>query len=367
MPFSSTWLKGLLLLTLLLRRVVSEADDNTAPAAFVYPTHAGPDFVFALNAAHNGDLYFHMSGPVKNSWMAVGIGEEMDDALMFVVHKGANEGSITLSPRVAFDGTSEPTYYPAVRCEQLASPTAYRKRDGSSSGADSTMEANAVCHNATSWDGGSLDLSSTTQKWMFALGPDHALHSDSMSAPLLRHETYGNFDMDMTKATSTGSGAVPQPNGSNDPYVRTNASTAEDVTSDSDKAGIVHGVVMCVAYILLYPLGALLLRFVKRAPVRIHWICQSVASVLVVIGFGLGVYASTQYNRSRDYSDPHQIIGIVLLVAVVVQLALGSVHHLIFKKKKRSTVLGKIHLVVGPLIILLAIVNGGLGLELARK
>lgn len=359
----------LLLFPLLARLVLGANDDDARPAAgiFVYPTERGSDFVFALNVVDNADMYFHLSGPSAYSWLAVGIGEEMDNALMLIVHKGdSDRDSLTLSPRVAFDGTSEPTYYPAIRCEQLAAQSGQRSDD---QGADGSVSINAVCHNASAWDGGSLDLRSSSQSFMFAFGPKHDLRSDSLLAPLLRHEQYGNFEMDMTKATSTAGsgGSVPAPDAPDGTYVQANAFHADDVASDGDKTSIIHGVVMCVAYILLYPLGALLLRLVKRVPVRVHWICQSVASVLVVVGFGLGIAASQEYNRSRDYDDPHQIIGIVLLVALVVQLALGAVHHVIFKWKSKSkkTVLSRFHLVIGPLIILLAMVNGGLGLNLA--
>lgn len=356
---SSAWLASFCSL-ILLPFVTCDSDDNTAAAVFVYPTDAGPDFAFALNAVQNGDLYFHMSGPTQYSWMAIGIGQDMDDNLMFIVHEGASKGSLTLSPRVAMNGESEPTYYPAIHCDQLPSDT-------SGSTSSESMSLSAVCHNATSWDKGSLDLSSSSQDFMFAFGPPHKLQSDSFSAPLLRHELYGNFVMDMTKATSNSKGSVPQPNGSNDAYVSLNSSDAQEVTSDSDKSVIVHGVVACIAYILLYPLGALILRLAGRLAVRMHWIWQTIASILVVVGFGLGAYASTQYNRSRDFSDPHQIIGIVLLLAVATQITLGAVHHMIFKKKGKSTILGKVHRIVGPLIIFVAIVNGGLGLDLACK
>lgn len=353
----------LLLLTLLPHLVFSDTDDGTAAGVFVYPTDAGSDFIFALNAVDNGDLYFHMSGPSKYSWVSVGIGEDMDDNLMFIVHEGENEDSVTLSPRVASNGESEPTFYPAIYCELMDREGSKRKRDDSNA-ADS-MSVDAVCHNATSWDGGSLDLSSSSQEFMFAFGPDHHLRTNSLAAPLLRHQLYGNFVMDMTRASSTGEGAVPQANGPGGSYIGANTSDAEGVNSDGDNSSIIHGIVMCIAYILLYPLGALLLRLSKRIPVRLHWICQSVASVLVLAGLGLGIAASKQYNRSRDYDDPHQVIGIVLLVAVVVQVVLGAVHHFLYKKKGKTTSLGKVHLVVGPLIILLAMVNGGLGLDLA--
>lgn len=351
----------MLLLTLLLSLVHGQSDNgrNDGSAVFTYSSSEISNFVFALNADRNGDLYFHLSGPAEYSWTGVGIGEDMPDNLFFIAYAGEDGEDVTLSPRIAFHGNSEPTYESNIDCKVLSST-------GSASSSSGTRSVDAVCHNATTWNGGALSLSSSSQPFMFAFGPKGSLKSDSPSVGLQRHELYGNFNMDIQQAVSTSS-AVPSPNGSGGAYVRVNAEPAEGVTSDSDTTGIIHGIVACVAYLLLFPLGAFVIRLAKRAAVRIHWIWQTVAAILVLVGFGFAVDASGQYNRSRDFSDPHQVLGIITLVAVAVQITLGAVHHLIFKKKGKGTVLGKIHRVVGPCIILIAVVNGGLGLDLACK
>lgn len=178
---------------LLLLPFSALTDNTTAGSIFVYNTSASSNtFTFALNAVKNGDLYMHMSGPSANAWMAVGIGEEMADSLMFVVYRSQN-GNTLLSPRVAFNGESEPTYYLHVDCDMI---------DADDNGSGKIIQVNAVCHNATSWKGGSLDLTSKSQPWMFAFGPRGTVLSDSMDAGMNRHDFYGNFDMDMTVATS---------------------------------------------------------------------------------------------------------------------------------------------------------------------
>jgi hypothetical protein len=42
------------------------------------------EYAFALNIPSNSDdIYFHLSGLAKYSWIAVGTGSEMKDSLMF--------------------------------------------------------------------------------------------------------------------------------------------------------------------------------------------------------------------------------------------------------------------------------------------
>lgn len=363
----------LVTLGLLSRLVVSDSDDGSDggsqgssinninkkvdAAVFVYPTDAGPDFTFALRAVDdNGDLYFHMSGPSKYSWLAWGVGKEMPNALMFVMYQAEGGNGVTLSPRVAIHGESEPSYWPAITCEQT----------GSSSNDPSMMSVDTVCRNASTWEYGSIDLTSADQPYMFAFGPDVKLESDSLSAPMIRHVKYGNFGMDMKQATVNTSGSVPQPNASGK-YVSINSSSAYGIKREVPWLGVAHGVIAVFAYVFLFPLGAALLRLSSKVPVRLHYICQTIAGILVLIGFGLGIAAAREYNRSRDYNTAHEIIGLILISFSVIQYTGGAVHHIIVKKTGYKSPIGKIHMYLGFCIIILAMINGGLGLRLARK
>lgn len=61
------------------------------------------------------------------------------------------------------------------------------------------------------------------------------------------------------------------------------------------------------------------------------------------------------------------MLGLVLFAALSIQLGLGIVHHAIYRRTKQPTILGKIHLFLGPILILLALINGGLGFNLAHN
>lgn len=59
------------------------------------------------------------------------------------------------------------------------------------------------------------------------------------------------------------------------------------------------------------------------------------------------------------------MLGLLIFAALLVQLGLGLSHHIAFRRTKKPTLMGRAHLFLGPAIIFLALVNGGLGFNLA--
>ena len=71
--------------------VVVAQQSSPASSVFVYNGFAGSNFTFAINLASNSqDISFHLNGPSKFSWIAVGTGTEMKDSLIFVAYHCAN-------------------------------------------------------------------------------------------------------------------------------------------------------------------------------------------------------------------------------------------------------------------------------------
>ncbi|KAI4105639.1 MAG: hypothetical protein L6R37_002627 [Teloschistes peruensis] len=68
---------------------------------------------------------------------------------------------------------------------------------------------------------------------------------------------------------------------------------------------------------------------------------------------------------SKHFNSAHQLIGIVVVLLVLLQASLGSVHHRIFKTKQQPTIMGVIHRFLGPVLICVGIINGVLGFNLA--
>lgn len=351
-----------------------------SPNTTIYPQ----TYVFALNVVPaTGDVFFHMSAYAAAqstipafSWMGVGFGAQMKDAFMLIAYPSANGTGLTLSPRLA-RRHAEPEFQEHVVVEKIFSdayaPAANSVQQG-------IMIAHGVCRNCTSWATGALDLDSKSQPFIYALGADpgkgEALESDDPATGLRRHSFYGHFEGDMTYAVSSPEHArVPPPNdpgGSPSGVADTNfayafASEAFDTHEDSEWAPVLHGVLMSLAFVLVFPLGALLMRLLRRMGFLYHAGVQAFGIALVIIGLAAGVYVSKQYVRSRSFGSAHQAIGLLVFAALFVQAGLGLVQHRVFRRTKQETPMGVVHRLLGPGIIVLAIVNGGLGLDFAGE
>ncbi|TRX90081.1 hypothetical protein FHL15_009000 [Xylaria flabelliformis] len=136
---------------------------------------------------------------------------------------------------------------------------------------------------------------------------------------------------------------------------------------------VAHGVLASLAFAFLFPLGAILLRYIPgKAAVSTHWIIQVIASALYLIAAGLGLYLLSMIRIPSGAGlldimrgNAHPIIGIVLLIALFFQPVFGILHHRQFKKLQKRTWVSYVHLWLGRLSITLGIINGGLGLALA--
>ncbi|TGO34309.1 hypothetical protein BHYA_0203g00140 [Botrytis hyacinthi] len=63
----------------------------------------------------------------------------------------------------------------------------------------------------------------------------------------------------------------------------------------------------------------------------------------------------------------HMIFGIILVILFFIQPFLGLIHHWRYMRAQRRGMFGHIHLWYGRILIVLAVINGGLGLQLAAN
>ncbi|PSS27468.1 hypothetical protein M430DRAFT_54983 [Amorphotheca resinae ATCC 22711] len=324
--------------------------------AFAISTTTASGFVakdgsvaFALNIPQDdesNDLYFSVSGPSSSSWIAVGMGNnKMDDTLMFLVYSDPTGKNITLSPRLSY-GHVEPSYTSNLTIHVL-----------SGSGiSNNKMTANAMCQNCRSWKGGSIDPTNTKAQFIYASGPHGSLKSNSFTAGIQRHASYGTFTMDLTKAI--GAAAVPAAMTAD-----TSGTSQESESSDHDFSGAFHACLMILAFVGLMPIGILILRVMNS--VKWHGFNQALSTVVALVGVFLGVYCATMYNRTKNYTSAHQIFGLVITVAMIAQFVLGFMHHRIYKKTLAPTRLAPVHVWLGRLVIPCGIANGFLGFPLS--
>lgn len=126
---------------------------------------------------------------------------------------------------------------------------------------------------------------------------------------------------------------------------------------------IAHGVLASLAFVILFPAGAIAIRLASFPGVLwLHAAFQVLAYLVYIAGFGLGVYMATDMDLLDHY---HPIIGIIVLVLVFSLPISGWVHHQLFKKHSRRTVWSYAHIWIGRIAVTLGIINGGLGLKLA--
>ncbi|KAI9814681.1 MAG: hypothetical protein M1832_005680 [Thelocarpon impressellum] len=306
------------------------------------------NFTFAVSLAKGSDdFFFHMSAPADYQWLAAGIGKRMTGSLMIVAYAAKDKQKVTASPRIA-TGNSEPSYTADHTVDVLP---------GSGLVGDNYV-LNGKCNKCRSWKGGSLDVESSTQDWIFALGPGQDLNSDSKQANLRRHENYGSFTMDMKEATADSDAKVPT-----DFSKMSGASPTSALKFDFYTASKVHAIFMAFSFVVLLPLGVMWLRYFGK--ITLHWLNNMVAVVCILVGMGLGVKASMQYNKSKSFTAPHQIIGFIVVAFVAIQPIGGFIHHRMYKMTQRKSPIGMAHRIGGAIIILLGMVNGAVGLNFA--
>ena len=278
--------------------------DEHAKAA--YFNFDNGEYVFAMNPTANGDIYFHMSGPASHCWIGAGFGTRMEDALMFVAYPGADGHHLTVSARIG-TGHSEPVHDPSIEVfgvfNDTYAPNAMTVTD------TGTLIAHGACRNCTQWATGALDLENTAQPMLFALGPGCPLRSDDLAASIPRHRTYGRYTMNLQEASNqTGwYGRVPAPNIPDFVFPPTDAAFVSqhtalefDVHNMKNITGPVHAALMCIAFLLVFPAGSLILIFLKK--VLVHAALQTIGLIIVIAGFGVGASMSGQYNKVRILS-----------------------------------------------------------------
>lgn len=151
-------------------------------------------------------------------------------------------------------------------------------------------------------------------------------------------------------------------------YASTSSSISNDgvglSASQQQTLMLAHGVLACLAFVVLFPAGGILIRIANfTGLVWIHAGLQMVGYLVYIVAFAMGVYLATHLNYM---SRAHPIIGIALLVVLFFQPILGFLHHRMFKRSGRRTLWSYAHLFHGRFAILLGMVNGGLGIQLAN-
>lgn len=325
------------------------------------------------------DLYLQITAPGTIGWASIGLGTQMRGSTIFVIYPNADNTNLTLSPR-AGKGNFEPQYDSSIDVTVLEGTEIKSGK----------WTMNFVCHNCRH----AVDVTSTKAGFIYALGGGDSVSGDP-DASIYEHGSKGQFTMNLVSVTKTTSGNpfVTTTNtdktntgnngGNNTDNSGNTNSTADDTNnstdggnsggssdsvSNSNRALLAHGVIMAISWLLLLPFGATFIRFLAQAfprpvPLYMHAGIQLLTFMLAIAGFSLGIYA-TQQNELNGTGN-HKRLGIAIMLLFFLQAPMGYIHHVNYVATGARGVWSHVHIWNGRLVILLGIVNGGLGLNLA--
>jgi hypothetical protein len=126
-----------------------------------------------------------------------------------------------------------------------------------------------------------------------------------------------------------------------------------------------HAVLMILAFVVMFPCFALGLHlFPAKWTVSLHWPGQLFTLAIVIAGLGVGVSMARDLSLVHHY---HPIIGMVVVACLVVfQPAMGVLQHRFFRRTGGKGIFAYTHRWFGRLLIILGIINAGLGFKLAH-
>ena len=182
-----------------------------------------------------------------------------------------------------------------------------------------------------------MDFTDSKSGWIWAVKSGSALSSNSVSADINQHNNQGEFQLDLTKArggdslnpfkvaaaTNTGAGgasptSASSSSGSGAGGDQSSGGSSGDSSSGSsdggssggdqqkrDRAVIAHGTTMSLAFVLFFPIGAIIIRlFNFRGLVWVHVATQISAYMVALAGLGLGVYIAVTPSSEKLVSSP---------------------------------------------------------------
>jgi len=171
--------------------------------------------------------------------------------------------------------------------------------------------------------------------------------------------TMGEYGTSTTMSGEYGPSPTPgyEPRGEN-PSEYSNLGTVPSLAK-------AHGTLMGLAFIVILPLGAFLVRFVRsKHAVWIHATCQLLGFAFVAAGLGVGVHMANVLHIL--YKQAHTYIGTIIFSLLFIQALLGYFHHWRYVATQKRTIWTFIHIWYGRVLVILGIINGGLGLQLAQ-
>lgn len=315
------------------------------------------------NASSNAhDLFVTMTvRRQENSalgWTAIGAGSTMKGALMFIVYGDPLSGE---QPIVSIRGSTG-HHQPAL-LSQSDLPRGMDFRVVSSLWLKDDKEPSVhtatvylVCYSCHLWAGTDISAQSSSQPWIWAWNNKQEFDVFSFDAHLDMHKHHagaggwGNFYLDMKRTVNTAHSppSLPpiRPEVSNVGTSDTPMTFSDSIVSMTvGPASFFHGIILGLAFLLLFPAGVIGMRSGSPKSYTYHWAIQMSASILLLVGLGLGLM------KGRKINTTHQSVGIALASSIGLQGILGYWHHVRFLRLRRRTWVSYAHVWLGRLIM----------------
>ncbi|KAL2913505.1 hypothetical protein HK105_206965 [Polyrhizophydium stewartii] len=322
----------------------------------------------------SGIAYFTVQC-AATGWCAIGTGSRMAGSSMYMGWKNST-GGMTFSARQS-GGHSMPSYSPSSDIAQITTPP----------------EVPAVPWAALTYSfkrplAGGVTLSATS-RFIYAWSSSAPSDPDSPSSSFSEHRSYGyitNLDVTTSAPPSvlpvvnvpggngTNSAGTPTPpsqtnitivtGGSPDTQSRPILTLPENISYDMILRA--HGIILVVAWLVCPAAGIFIARYLKFA-LGVWWFRLHV--FFLFVGTGLltiaGIVLIYLYKAPPHLENPHEILGFTVGIAMLLQIILGVVSDRLFDPKRTSTPIQDIlHWWMGRIVVVLAIVNLFLGLNL---
>lgn len=210
------------------------------------------------------------------------------------------------------------------------------------------------------------NFQSSSASWIYAALSGDPINSNDVTERISYHNENDVFNWDFSQAK--GGSAV-------NPFLATDGTTSTPTSSTTTQASsssekrttmliLIHAFLASIAWLIIFPLGGILIRlFNFSGVVWVHAGLQALGWLVFIAAVGLGIYNAIDLGF---LSTRHVILGLVVFCLFALQPLFGLLHHLRFKKTGARGIWSFIHIWIGRVAIILAMVNGGLGLADAK-
>lgn len=341
---------------------------------FGSPDHPDEDIDFCMgalmyqNASTNAhDMFLtmtlHRHKGSALGWTAIGPGTVMKGSLMFIVYGDPLSHEEPIVSIRTSTGHHQPTLLMksdmangmdlrVIRSSWLPDDI----HDQDPGNPSYIARISMVCYSCNLWPGTEISAQSKSQPWIWAWNAKQKFEVFSFDEHLKMHKHHagaggwGNFYLDMSRSISTARFPPSLPPirpkvatlGASDTPMSFSDSVAKMTTGPGS---YFHGLVLATAFLLIFPAGVIGLRAGSPRSFNYHWIIQLCASILLLLGLGLGLL------KDRKINSTHQWVGIALASSIGIQGLLGWWHHRRFVRLHRRTWVLHVHTWLGRLVM----------------